>query len=301
MQKKLNSIIVWIISLVILLAVFYFMGIENMMFVLQKTKLEYVVLFIIISLIATFIRLGKWFIVLKENYTISDIALIFFSSKAVGNITPARLGELAPLSLKKYRTKQIAGLVITDRVIETFSLLIIGIMSFIFLSFNDTNVIYLSVISFFIFGILFILLFKTKLWSRIENKTNKSRRFFTLIRKTSEGVQFLKKKTISMFFLTFTALLIQLFALKFLYLSLGTDISIEVLSISVLAGALAIIASITPGGLGISDAAGAYILTIYNIPLGAIGGAIIIGRTVSISINGLFFLIVTYLTKKCIK
>jgi hypothetical protein len=78
-----------------------------------------------------FIVAGFWVRALKWRYVLGpgrSAMGLFFLAKMAGTWTPARVGELSPLFLKKHRSAAVAAWIGYDRVVEVLFTLILGFL-----------------------------------------------------------------------------------------------------------------------------------------------------------------------------
>ena len=74
---------------------------------------------------ATWLRALKWRYALGPGH---NAVGLFFMSKATGNWSPGRLGEFAPMALRRHRTPKIGAWIMLDRVLEIAVTLGLGLM-----------------------------------------------------------------------------------------------------------------------------------------------------------------------------
>ncbi|MCX5771881.1 MAG: methyltransferase domain-containing protein [Candidatus Hydrogenedentes bacterium] len=76
------------------------------------------------------VRVVKWRLVLGQGAGATEL---YFLAKAGGDWSPGRVGELAPLMLREYRTARVGAWIVTDRLLEmaaTLGLGALGIVAF---------------------------------------------------------------------------------------------------------------------------------------------------------------------------
>ena len=87
-------------------------------------SLPLVVSLMAVELLALALRVAKWRIVLGPNADAARMALI---SKAGGNLSPGRIGEFAPLAVRKHRTARMGAWILADRLLEMAATLLLGV------------------------------------------------------------------------------------------------------------------------------------------------------------------------------
>ncbi|NUM54625.1 MAG: flippase-like domain-containing protein [Candidatus Hydrogenedentes bacterium] len=81
-----------------------------------------------VTLAALWIRVLKWRVVLGRE---ADAVPLFWLSKAAGEWSPGRIGELSPLLLQRYRTPRVAAWLVLDRILEMVTTIALGIAGFL--------------------------------------------------------------------------------------------------------------------------------------------------------------------------
>jgi uncharacterized membrane protein YbhN (UPF0104 family) len=118
----------WIMGLGIYVFFLWYFGWQRLTEVIQSADIRFIILLTLAEAFSLWLRAFKWRAVLGPGT--SAIGL-FFLSKAGGQWSPARLGELAPLMLKRHRTNRMAAWIVVDRLVEmsaTFAMGVAGVL-----------------------------------------------------------------------------------------------------------------------------------------------------------------------------
>ena len=114
----------FVVGLAAYCAVVWYFGWQRVRDELLSADLPMVVLAAAIFVTATWCRAFKWRYALGGGHHALGL---FFISKATGNWSPGRLGEFAPMALRRHRTPKIGAWIMLDRVIEIMVTLALGL------------------------------------------------------------------------------------------------------------------------------------------------------------------------------
>ncbi len=90
-------------------------------------SIPWLILMTLVTIAGLWIRVVKWRLVLGRG---ASAIGVFFLSKAAGEWSPGRIGELSPLLIKKHRNARMAAWIVVDRILEmvvTIGLGVIGL------------------------------------------------------------------------------------------------------------------------------------------------------------------------------
>lgn len=124
--KRFSRAYMWsltIVGIALYVAAVWFIGWQRIQEELANARVGPLVAALGLLTIGLWIRVAKWRYALGRGV---GAARLFFLSRAGGNLTPSRIGELSPLFLKRYRSARIGAWVVFDRVIEGFMTLFLG-------------------------------------------------------------------------------------------------------------------------------------------------------------------------------
>lgn len=80
---------------------------------------------VVITAASLWIRVVKWRLVLGKG---ANAIGVFFLSKAAGEWSPGRIGELSPLLIKKHRNARMAAWIVVDRILEMSVTIGLGVL-----------------------------------------------------------------------------------------------------------------------------------------------------------------------------
>lgn len=115
----------FVIGIILYSVIVWYIGWQKVRDELLSANLGLVLLAAGIIFSATWVRTLKWRYALGPGH--GAIGL-FFMSKATGNWSPGRLGEFAPMFLRRHRTPKIGAWIMLDRILEIFVTLALGLV-----------------------------------------------------------------------------------------------------------------------------------------------------------------------------
>lgn len=317
MNKTLKMLIVALfISITVALAVGFFIGIEGIIEAFSNVRYEYFIIAIIVQMLAIVAITLRWRqIVKKTKIKIGfwKLFLINLAGLSMGNLTPSsRMGgePLRAYFLNKYGSKtKDSGLatIVSEKIIEGTSFILISfliilvviqqvkvpaiIMSLLIMSFGAcifmvgvaafiaTNKNIASFIIRWIFSTFsFVFKWFKKNPKEIEKKIMKSSDKF--IKDSSE---LMKEKKLWLYgtIMTFTAWMLDVGRVYFVFLALGYQINISIIFASLAISGIAGFVPIFPGGAGIMESTMIIIYRSSNITLAIAGTSTILDRIIS--------------------
>ena len=114
----------FVFGLAVYCAVVWYLGWQKVRDQILSANLPMVLLAAAIFVTATWCRALKWRYALGPGH---HAVGLFFISKATGNWSPGRIGEFAPMALRRHRTPKIGAWIMLDRVIEIVVTLALGL------------------------------------------------------------------------------------------------------------------------------------------------------------------------------
>jgi len=264
------------ISLVLIYVIFKKVGLSKLYDSLTKINYLYILPIILLFFLLVFFRAYKWHYLLNRKFKVNFKTSLksLLEGMAIGLLTPGRVGELSRAAfLKIKKKKQTLSLIIFDRIVDLYILLILATLGFL----------YLSLISKIYFSIFIITLIGTTLVSvfmflpkNIIDKTKKKRFYKRFIKIRFIGD--LTKELIEGFKIDyktrFIALVISILFYSFAYFqgllilnSLGYQFSYLLSLIIFSTIIIAIFLPISFGGLGVREGVAVVILANFTIPM----------------------------------
>ena len=114
---------IWVVGAVLYAVVLWWIGLRRIVPALGSMDARLLVAMAGMIACATGVRVLKWRLVLGAGAGSVDL---YFLSKAGGDWSPSRTGELAPLMLRQYRAPRFAAWIIADRLLEAAATLGLG-------------------------------------------------------------------------------------------------------------------------------------------------------------------------------
>lgn len=278
--------------MVILGLIFRQMDFGEVVKAIRTASFDLLALSVALTLVAHLLRIFKWHIVLRDQYDGLEVAVLFFSSKAFGDLSPARLGEFAPLLSEKYRSGKVAALLLVDRVFEAYATLLFGAIGFLLLQFRDARIIVGSLTVFLALSLSLALLMSTRFWGKVQRLVGhwpvlgQGLRIAVAV---SRGLDSLKRWLGLLWLISMIATALGLFFFQVLFLSVGVRVSWPLAATMVCVAAVAALIAFTPWGLGIVEAPLWWLGRLYNLPPAGIGAFYVLVRVVPLSLVWLLY------------
>ena len=303
----LKNFAFFLLGLIIFASIFYFIGINKLVYQLSRMNLFYYSLAVFFIFLTIVSWMFKWKSFIKCcGYKVSNVSLLknLMIGLAINNITPvAKLGgePIRAYLLKKEDNIPIRkGLatIISDLTIEFFVSIAVVILSFslitlymqppVWLSFILIIFILISVLAFGgIFGIYSNRKFISKIIIWFINKIKKLKTFERTVLKRYEDFQITFRKSLQNRKLfseaMFYGILMKVFdVIKFLFIFMAIGHPIGVLEVVVSVGIAIMLMSIpaTPGSLGIWEGGMISVFVLIGVPLEIGATAVFLERIV---------------------
>jgi len=117
----------WVVGLGVYAAAVWYVGWDALRDAFASLEVTWLCAMIGVMIASLWLRALKWRWALGPG---ANAIGLFFLSKGAGGFSPARIGELAPLLLRRYRTPRIAAWIVIDRLVETGATLGLGLAAF---------------------------------------------------------------------------------------------------------------------------------------------------------------------------
>lgn len=121
----------WLIGVALYLAAITYIGWGDVAETVRSLRFEWIAAGMLIETCAIWLRAWKWSLALGGQ---THAYAQFFLSKAAGNLTPGRLGELSPLLLKRFRHPKTGAWIVLDRLMEASATLLFGFAGAVFVA-----------------------------------------------------------------------------------------------------------------------------------------------------------------------
>lgn len=115
--------LIWLVGIAVYAAAVAWIGWKPVAQALGNANASIIVIMSAVNLGALWIRVFKWRVVLGAG---EHAVPLFWVSKAAGEWSPGRVGELSPLLLGRFRTPKLAAWIVIDRVLEIATTLGLG-------------------------------------------------------------------------------------------------------------------------------------------------------------------------------
>ncbi len=255
MNKK-EIVLKTAVSILIIVLIVYFVGLEEIKDGITKTKIEYLLLvsgFFLLSMFITTLAILP-LIKTKNTYKIFKFRTISWSA---GLFLPSKIGEIVfPLMLKKegIETKQAIAIFFIDRFVS-FSIMgiiaFLGLIKFFEIKFNFTYLI--------IFFIAFLILLISKNKIKIIQKTQ------PLIKQTEDYLKREKRAILINYVFSLLNFILMFLVIKTLFLSLNQEVSlIDIALISCITLIIGVI-PFTINGLGLRQGAMIFLYSLVGV------------------------------------
>ncbi len=267
------------VGLFILVYIIYKTGIKNIYDTFLTANPYYILISFIVLLLSMFLLAFKWFVILKfQNINVGlwYIFKLYMIGVFYGTISPARSGSIIRASYLANKTNRPVGeylsSILLERIMDLFVILIFSIIGCILLSKYLSNWLPAILVSFFIFLILSVFLFKknlNKLFLQFiykflipERFKEKSKEIYHAF---YSNLLSIKKIIICLLLtiITWSFLGIYLFILSKAYsINISLFYMILILAITTVISLI----PITVGGLGTREASLIFLFSLFNVP-----------------------------------
>ncbi len=236
----------------------YFIGPHRIKTALSSVSSHYVIALVLFEAFTEWARAGKWVYALGKG---NRALWLFFFSKAGGNVSPARLGEWAPLLLPSFRTKRTFSWILIDRILETGATLILGSIGFVFIMRNNPQIAEKHLrLAYVLYALLIVTIgvFCAGLYGAARIRRNDDLGRSTLknvIRKiweaTVSGFAYFRWKMAWLALVTILLTAIDLLAGMILYRAIGASVNFWVIAFAAAVHGIVAVVPFTPSVLGI--------------------------------------------------
>lgn len=114
----------FVIGLCFYVLVIWYLGWKEIRDVFVSVRPSLVAAAALLIVSGTWLRAWKWRYALGPR---QNAAGLFFMSKGAANWSPARLGEFAPMALRRHRTPRVGAWIVLDRLLEVIVTLVLGL------------------------------------------------------------------------------------------------------------------------------------------------------------------------------
>jgi len=285
-RKRVRVGLGWLAGITILYLIFRQMDIGQVTASLRAASVGLLTWSVVLTVTAHFLRVFKWYVVLRDQYNGLEVIILFFSSKAFGDLSPARLGEFAPLLSGRYRSGKVAALLLVDRFFEAYATLFFGAIGFSLLRFRDMRIIGGGVAIFLALSVTFALLASARSWEGVQRTFGQWPVLaggLRIIVAVSRGFGTFRHLSWMLWLISMIATALGLFFFQVLFLSVGVQVSWPLVATMVCVAAIAALIAFTPWGLGIVEAPLWWLGRLYGLPPEGMGAFYVLVRIIPLS------------------
>ncbi len=282
-----------IISIALLLALLYFSDFGMVVETISKANIILLIAAALVSILTLLIKIIRWKTLISDmDVSFKDSAFSFLPALFIANFTPARIGE----PVRSYFLKRLTGCsishsiprVITERVLDMLSLVILSILGIFLFSFG-LEYSTLSIALLIAFIVLIVLILRSRraisklfrILFKLFSFHRKAREWKTKSEEITEkfynGMRVQKRILLSAFLISLLVWILEGFVFCLVMLSLAIDLTpffiISIFAFSVLMGTI----SFLPGGIGSTEFVFVLLLSVHITVAQATAG-VILGR-----------------------
>lgn len=282
-NKRIRVVLGWLVALAIIYLIFRQIDISQVIVTLRTASIGLLAVAVALMLAAHFLRVFKWYVVLRDRYDVLEVSVLFFSSRAFGDLSPARLGEFAPLLSGKYRSGKVAALMLVDRFFEIYATLFFGIIGVLLLRFHNFYIIAVGGVVLLAIPAILVLLANTRFWERVQEifgRWSIVAKGLHVIVVISQEFRVFKRLSWLLWLISMIATFLNLFFFQMLFLSVGVQVSWSLAATMVFVAAITALVAFTPWGLGIVEAPLWWLGRLYNLPPTGMGAFYVLVRVI---------------------
>lgn len=294
-HRRIRVALGWLVGVLVLYLIFRQIDVRQVFVSLGAASASLLSLSFALLVIAHLLRVFKWHIVLREQYGVLGVAALFFSSKAWGDMSPARLGEFAPLLSEEYRRSRVAALLLVDRVLEAYATLSWGALGILLLRFRDVRVIAGSAAAFLTLAVFLVTLSGVRFWKRVHGFVKQ----WPVLGKTIDVAlaiahesQSFRRSAWLLCVTTVIASSLGVLSSQLLFESVGVRAGWPLVAMMNCVAAIAALVAVTPWGLGIVEAPLWWLGRSFGLPPAGLGAYYVLARVIPLSSTWLMYGIV---------
>ena len=308
LKKKIITILLYLLGIIIILVIIAHIGISEVVSVLLSTDLYMFLLSVFLYFLGCIILTLRWSTVLSiNNYRASpeNLFLLILLGQFINNVTPSMKGGSEPfrayyLSKLECIPKPISfSSVIVERVLDTVTFLVLSLLVILYLLIEGIPLVKELVFMWLLIGTLmvisvYVIMHRSlpyrvasklvTLISSISSKSIPEREVYRSIEDLQQNILFLHnnwKKMVLPFILTFLWWFLDILKNYVLFLSIGYNVSPIALSLTYLVSLLVGLLPTLPGSLGVSDAVSITLYSYFGIPRSISTTGALLDRVVS--------------------
>jgi len=275
----------WVVGLALYVGFIWYIGWRRIGDALAGLDVRVLAALMAVEAWGLWTRALKWRLILgagREPYR------LFFLSKAAGGWSPGRVGELAPLLLRRHRTPRMAAWIIVDRLLEMAATLVLGLLGLFWLHEPQHG---MALTALAALGVLVVapvlVLTRRGLFAWLGGRFKEGgllERGCTALALVSDEVRALAKRILAVSAMTVLATCIDIVVGMLLYRSFGFYVGFALIATVQCAHGIASAVPITPNATGVPYLVAAGLLyTLGGIPKEVLAAAVGV-RAVAVNI-----------------
>jgi len=287
MRGRSFTAFLWIVGVCVYAAFIVYIGWRPIVESLTRVQAMPLALMVLVTIAALWVRVLKWRAALGPD---ADASRLFWLSKAAGEWSPGRIGELSPLLLDRYRTPRVAAWIVVDRAFEIACTLSLGVAGVILVQTSSKAALIGSaalIAAAMVFALL--LLSWRELFEHLRVRTSEGsrlNRLFRFLAETSSEVAALRSRSALPLAITLVAGLADVWAGMLLFAAFGHNVTFAVMAAVKGLHAITSAIPITPNATGIPYLTAAILLhEVAHVPSEVLAAAI----ALSVAISNIIF------------
>ena len=242
----------WVVGAALYLGIIAYIGWHRIEDALASIDPKMLACAVGVCALSLWVRALKWRLMLGAG---QKAVGLFFLSKAGGGMSPGRVGELAPMMLKKHRTPRMGAWIVTDRLLEIAATLGLGLFGLLALRIPKGAIALTFAAAMCVLVIApFFVLTRRRAFLWIAGRSRGGtlpHRTAMLIAAISDEIRLLGRKIPAASAMTVLATSLDLVVGMFLYMSFGYQVAFPLLAVVQCAHALASAVPLTPNATGV--------------------------------------------------
>jgi len=266
----------WVIGAALYIGVVWYLDWRSIGDAVASADLRILVGLMALETAGLWVRALKWRLVLGPR---QEAVGLFFLAKAAGNFSPGRVGELAPLVLKKFRTPRVGAWIMLDRLLEIAATLGLGLAGLAALQIPKRGMVVMVCVAFAVLVVapLYVLT-RRRLFLWCAGRVSEGgvfHRVFMLLAAVSEEIVRLGRAVPIASAITFLATCIDICIAVLLYKSFGYEVGFALLAVVSCAHGLVSAIPFTPNATGVPYlVAAALVFEIAGVPKEVLAAAV---------------------------
>ncbi len=257
----------WLVGALVLIGAVWLVGFPRIRAAASAVDMRWFAAMTLLEGAALWWRAFKWRYVLGRGASAFGL---YFLSKAAGNFTPGRVGELSPLLMRRHRNVDVGAWIVADRMLESSSTLLFGMTGMALLELPIHSALAAIGVIAFIAGMTAVLVVKRRAWMGLL-----SQRIAKHVAALIAALERLKGVLLIVGLMTLAGTAIELAGNVLLYRSFGYGVSFPAAAAAKVAHGLVGAMPMTPSPTGMPHVAtGLVINKAAGVPVDAVVAAL---------------------------